>query len=468
MTTDDKRPHVVIIGGGFGGLECARSLPPSDFRVTLIDSRNFHLFQPLLYQVATGGLSPANIAAPLRGVLARRKNVSVRMGEVVDILPDEQRVCLNDGHVDYDELVVATGVRHNYFGHNTWEQFAPGLKTVEDAVGIRHRVLEAFERAERATDPGELHRLLTFVVIGGGPTGVEMAGAIAELARGTLRGNFRRINPAHSRVLLIEAGPRVLAAYTDASSNRAMRSLERLGVTVWLNTRVVDISASMVSVIRNGVRHNLPTRAAIWAAGVQASHLGATLRDRAGATLDQVGRVIVEKDLSIAGQPHIFVIGDLANYPHQTGEPLPGIAPVAMQQGRFVADRLGLRYVDADFIPFHYHHRGSMATIGRAAAVAEIGRWRFSGYPAWLAWLFIHVLFLIEFESRVLVMIQWAWNYFTRNRSARLITGDVDAALSDRDAKPAPHPKSNPGNAAAKAPSKPAKPKPRRSAKATQ
>lgn len=439
-------PHVVIVGGGFGGLECARSLNRKPFRVTLIDRRNFHLFQPLLYQVATGGLSPANIAAPLRGVLARQKNVTVRLGEVTDILPDENAIRVSGERIGYDELVIAAGVRHQYFGHDAWEGHAPGLKTVEDAIDIRHRVLDAFERAEIARDPGELHRLLTFVVVGAGPTGVEMAGAIAELARATLRGNFRHINPANARVLLIEAGPRVLNAYTEVSSARATRALERLGVTVWLSTAVIDVSESAVTVMRNGVKQVVQTGAAVWAAGVQASPLGAALRDRTGATLDRAGRVMVNTDLSIPGAANIFVVGDLANYSHQTGEPLPGIAPVAMQQGRYVADRIELRYLEGDCLPFKYHHRGSMATIGRAAAVAEIGKIRFSGYPAWLAWLFVHLIFLVEFENRVLVLVQWAWNYWTRNRAARLITGEPTRiepnAFRDCDVKQKPPRKS--------------------------
>lgn len=426
--------RVAIVGGGFGGLYLAKSLRAAPVAATLIDRRNFHLFQPLLYQVATGGLSPANIAAPLRSVLQRQRNVQVVLGDVTGFDVAERRVILRDGSVDYDTLVVAAGVRHSYFGHAEWEAHAPGLKTVEDATDIRSRILRAFEAAERAEERAAVRRWLTFVIVGGGPTGVELAGAVAEIARHTLRGEFRHINPADATILLVEAGPRILAGYPPHLSDRAARSLERLGVTVLTGARVSDVRDGVVDVSIGGAVERIEAHTVLWAAGVQASPLGASLAAATGVALDELGRVIVEGDCTIRGggvaYPEIFVIGDLAHFPGPDGRPLPGVAPVAMQQGRFVAEvivkRLRAGRTDLSDDPlasrFVYVDKGSMATIGRAAAVAQIGRLTFSGYPAWLLWLFVHILFLIEFQNRVLVMLQWAWNYFTWNRSARLIT----------------------------------------------
>ncbi len=420
-------PRVVIVGGGFGGLYAAKSLRRAPLDVRLIDRRNFHLFQPLLYQVATGGLSPANIAAPLRAVLKRQRNVRVMLGEVVDFDPQGRAIALADGgRLEFDALIVATGVSHNYFGNEQWAALAPGLKTIEDATEIRARILTSFERAERATDPRTIQSLLTFVVVGAGPTGVELAGTLAEIARHTLRHEFRRIDPAAARVLLIEGTDRVLPPFAPVLSARAERSLQRLGVTVIKNALVSRIEPGCVTLRRGEATEAIAAQTVLWAAGVRASPLGAVLARACGAQLDGAGRVRVGPDCSLPGHPDAFVIGDLAHCVGPDGRPLPGVAQVAMQQGAYVARLLASRAAGKPAPPpFRYRDPGMMATIGRAAAVAEIHGWRFSGYPAWLVWLFLHVLFLIEFQNRVLVLVQWAWNYFTWSRSARLITGDV-------------------------------------------
>lgn len=390
-------------------------------RLTLIDRRNFHLFQPLLYQVATGGLSPANICAPLRSVLRRQKNVTVLLAEVVDLDPARRRVILRDGELDYDFLIVATGSQTGYFGHDDWERVAPGLKTVEDATLIRARVLSAFEAAEREQDPARLHALLTFVVVGGGPTGVELAGALAEIARHTLKHDFRRIDPTDARILLVERSARILEHYPPDLSEAATRSLARLGVTVRTRTSITALAPGEVTLESNGRPERVAAETVLWAAGVVASPLGRVLHERAGAELDRVGRILVNSDLSVPGHPEILVIGDLAHF-QQDGRPLPGVAPVAMQQGQYVARLISGRLSGRSIPPFRYNDRGTMATIGRAAAVADLGRIHLSGYPAWLIWLFVHLMYLVEFANRLLVLLQWAYNYFTRNRSARLIT----------------------------------------------
>jgi NADH dehydrogenase len=418
-------PHqVVIIGGGFGGLYTTRHLARAPVQVTLLDRRNFHLFQPLLYQVAMGGLSPANIASPLRGVLRRQRNARVLLAEAIDIDPVNRRVILSDGNVPYDTLVVATGATHHYFGHPEWEKLAPGLKTIEDATDIRRRVLLAFEAAERETDPDKRQAWLTFIIVGGGPTGVELAGAVGELAHYTLRHNFRSSDPARARILLLEGVERVLPTYPPGLSVRAAVQLAGLGVTVRTGTLVTDVRPGAV-VVRTGQQtEQIGARTVLWAAGVDASPLGRALARATGVKLDRAGRVMVEPDLTVAGYPQIFVIGDLANFSHQGGKPLPGVAQVAMQEARYVAELIQRRLRGHTLPPFRYRDLGSMATIGRAAAVADLGWIRFSGYVAWLAWLFIHLISLIQFESRVAVFLQWAWAYFTRNRSARLITGE--------------------------------------------
>lgn len=415
--------HVVIVGGGFGGLYAAQALRHAPVRVTLVDKRNFHLFQPLLYQVATGGLSPGDIASPLRAVLNRQKNTWVLTAEAVDIEPGQQKVVLRDGEIFYDTLIVATGVRHHYFGHEDWAEDAPGLKTIEDALHIRSRILLAFEAAERENDAEKRRAWMTFVVVGGGPTGVELAGALGELARNTLKNDFRNINPAEARILLIEGTDRVLPAYAPELSLAAERALKRLGVTVRTHALTTGIQNNTMTIRASEHDEQIAARTILWAAGMKASPLGQVLAERVGAELDRAGRVIVAPDLTIPGHPNIFVVGDLANVV-QEGRPLPGVAPVAMQQGRYVARVIQQRLQGRQLPPFHYRDKGSLAVIGRNAAVAEFGALRLRGFPAWVIWLFVHIAYLIEYDNKLLVLIQWAWNYFTRKRGARLITGE--------------------------------------------
>jgi len=419
----NSQQHVVIIGGGFGGLYTARALSKANVQITLVDRRNFHLFQPLLYQVATGALSPANIAAPLRSVLRRQKNARVIMDEVTDIDVAGHTVKMAHGELKYDALIVATGARHHYFGHPEWEQFAPGLKTIEDATRMRRQVLLAFEQAEREPDPIKQRALLTFVVVGGGPTGVELAGSLGEMAHKTLRHDFRVINPAGARILLLEAGPKILPSYVDKLSTAAADDLKHMGVEIQTGTAVTNIQPGEVTVKCGDKVEVIPCHTILWGAGVQASPLGRLLCERTGTTqVDRMGRVIVQPDLTLKEHPEIFVIGDLACFIQANGTPLPGVAPVAMQMGGYVARLIVKRQEGKSLPPFEYKDKGSMATIGRASAIADMGKMKLTGYLAWLAWLFIHLLYLIEFQNRFLVMAQWAWNYFTRGRSARLIT----------------------------------------------
>jgi NADH dehydrogenase len=416
--------RVVIVGGGFGGLYAARALRKAPVQVTLLDRRNFHLFQPLLYQVAAGQLSPANIAAPLRAVLKRQANARVLLAEAVDFDLARREVVLRDGRLPYDTLLVAAGAAHSYFGHPEWEKIAPSLKTVEDATAIRRKVLLAFERAEREPDAVARQGLLTFLVVGGGPTGVELAGAVAEMAHRTLPGNFRAIDPTRARILLVEMADRILTTYPEKLSGKAARSLARLGVEVCTGTAVTDVQPDRVTLRRGEASEVLPTHTVLWGAGVQASPLAAILGRASGATVDRAGRVTAEPDCSLPGHPEVFVIGDMASYPHHGSKPLPGVAPVAMQQGKYVAEVIRRRLEGRPPLgPFRYHDRGNMATIGRAAAVADLGWIWLSGWLAWVTWLFVHILYLIEFDNRALVLFQWAWNYWTGNRSARLITG---------------------------------------------
>jgi NADH:ubiquinone reductase (H+-translocating) len=422
--------QVVVIGGGFGGLYATQCLKSVPVKVTLIDRRNFHLFQPLLYQVATGWLSPANIAATLRATLKRQKNTHVLLAEAIDIDVEARRVLLDSSYLSYDTLIVATGSRHHYFGNDHWEAFAPGLKTVEDATEIRRRIFCAFEAAERETDAEQLIALLTFVIVGGGPTGVELAGALGEIANDTLKHDFRNIDPSKARILLIEGSDRILPSYPPELAYHAEMFLNKLGVTVRNQALVTDIKLRLVTVKHGNTLETVPCRTVIWAAGVQASSLGKVIAQATGAKLDRSGRVLVEPDLTVRGHPEIFVIGDLANYGHQTGNPLPGTAPVAIQQGRYVAKVIHNRVTGASPPAFRYRDRGAMAIIGRASAVADLGKLQFSGFLAWLAWLFVHLMQLIEFENKVLVLIQWGWYYFSRNRAARLITGNDCANLN--------------------------------------
>jgi NADH dehydrogenase len=423
--------RVVILGGGFGGLCAAQALRRAPVQVTLLDRRNFHLFQPLLYQVATGGLSPANIATPLRNILKRQQNARVLLGEAVGLDPRERRVILSDGEISYDTLVVALGSSHHYFGKDGWSRVAPGLKTIEDAIEIRRRILIAFERAERESNPTGIRSLLTFVVVGGGPTGVELAGALGEIARDTLSHEFRSIDPSHARILLLEGSPRVLAAYPPALSESAVRSLQRLGVEVRTGTIVTDIQPDAVTIRAGEQAERIPAATVLWAAGVQASSFGTVLVENVGATLDRLGRVVVGPDLSVPGHPEILVIGDLAHFAHGSALPLPGVAQVAMQQGAYAARLIRDRLEGRTTRPFRYRDYGIMATIGRHAAVADLFGFRFAGYMAWLVWLCIHLFQLVQFENRLLVFAQWAWSYFTFNRAARLITNLPSADRQD-------------------------------------
>ena len=416
--------RVVIIGGGFGGLKAALKFRRSDVSVTLIDKRNFHLFQPLLYQVATGQLSPANIAAPLRSVLRRRKNCRVWMGEVVEIDVGKRFVKLRDGTgVPYDALIVAAGAGHSYFGHAHWEALAPGLKTIEDATEIRQRVLSAFEQAERTLDPEERKALLSFVIVGAGPTGVELAGALSEVARHTLKHEFRSIDPTEAQILLVEAGPKPLGMYPEKLVEATKRDLARLHVTLLTDAKVSNIEPDWVTLDSSGKEVRIHAHTILWAAGVQASPLGKQLAAATGVEVDRAGRVPVQPDLTIAGHPEIIVIGDLANCPGADGKPLPGLAPVAMQQGEYAARLIYDRLRGRQTPPFRYRDWGSMAVIGRGSAVGILLGWKVKGFIAWLAWLFVHLMSIMQFQNRLLVLIQWGYTYLFRTRSARLITG---------------------------------------------
>jgi NADH dehydrogenase len=419
----DSTTRVVIVGGGFGGLYAAKALRRAPVQLTLVDRRNFHLFQPLLYQVASGGLSPGEIASPLRYILRRQRNTRVLLGEVVDLDVANRRLVLSDGELDYDVLVVAAGATHHYFGNHDWAARAPGLKSIEDATEIRSRVLLAFEIAEREPDAARRHPWLTFVVVGAGPTGVELAGALAEIANDTLKNDFRTIHPPDAEIILLEAADRVLPPYPPDLSAKAKDQLERLGVTVRLATAVARVDDDGV-VVRVGEREErIAARTVLWAAGVQASPLAALLARVTGVPTDRNGRVMVQPDLSLPGHPEIFAIGDMAHV-EQDGALLPGIAPVAMSHGRYVARCIAAQAAGRSKPPaFRYFHKGTMATIGRKAAVADLRVVHLSGLPAWLAWLFIHLMYLVEFDNRLLVLTEWAYNYFTRNRGARLITG---------------------------------------------
>lgn len=430
------RPRVVIVGGGFGGLAAAKALRGAGTRITIVDRRNHHLFQPLLYQVATAGLSPANIAAPIRRIFRRRPDVEVRFDEVVGIDAAGKRLALREsGELEFDYLILAAGATHSYFGHDDWEAVAPGLKTLEDALTIRRRVLLAFERAEREDSESARRRLLTFVVVGGGPTGVEMAGAIAELAKRALAGDFRRIHTGDARVLLLEGSDRVLPSFPPELSASARRQLEALGVEVRTGERVVAIDATSARVARgDGSLETIETETVVWGAGVAGSPLGKALG--AGVELDRAGRVVVGADLTAPGHPDIFVIGDMAAVRNADGSTAPGVAPAAIQGGSYAADviRRRIRGRRAPG-PFRYFDKGSLATIGRSSAVGHVGRFRFSGWPAWFVWCFIHVIFLVGFRNRFAVLTEWAWSYFTYERGARLIT---EAAAPDARPTSAP------------------------------
>jgi len=442
-----ERHRVVVVGGGFAGLYAARGLgaePAAE--VTLVDRRNFHLFQPLLYQVATGALSPGDIAQPLRAILRRARNTRVLLGEAVDLDPAARRVILADGGVlDYDTLIVATGATHAYFGHPEWEPLAPGLKTIEDAIEIRRRILIAFEAAEREADPGRRTEWMTFVVVGGGPTGVELAGALGEISRDTLRRDFRAIRPADACVLLVEALDRVLPTYPRGLARSARRQLERLGVTVRTRTRVVEIDEAGIEVtisVSDGAERTerVPTRTVLWAAGVRASGFGRRVAEVTGVETDRAGRLLVGPELALAGHPEIFVLGDLAIAPWREDRPVPGVAPAAIQEGAYVAKAIRRRLHGQVVEAFRYSDRGDVATIGRLSGVADI-RWlgrlgRLSGFPAWVMWLTVHIVYLIGFANRLVVVIRWAWSFVTSGRGTRLITGEPHLPPIKRPERP--------------------------------
>ncbi|HET9038832.1 MAG TPA: NAD(P)/FAD-dependent oxidoreductase [Gemmatimonadales bacterium] len=412
-----KLPHVLILGGGFAGLYAAKHLRDAPVRVTVVDRRNHHLFQPMLYQVATAGLNPSDIASPIRSILRSSKNTDVLLAEVGTVDVDARTVHFTDGaSASYDYLVVATGARHSYFGHDEWEPLAPGLKSLEDALEIRRRVLLAFERAERETDAVRRHAFLTFVIVGGGPTGVEMAGAVAEIRRYALRRDFRHIDPAEATVMLLEGGPRLLPSYPESLSDQAKQKLRNLGVEVRTETFVTDIRPGSVS----AAGWVIPSQTVIWAAGNTASPVLRSL----GAPLDRMGRALVEPDCTIPGHPEVFVLGDAAAFNHQEGGPLPGICPVAIQMGEYTAAVIEGDLAGRPRRAFSYWDKGQLAVIGRGQAVADIWKLHFGGFIAWVVWIFVHVFFLIGFRNRVLVLLQWAWSYVTYSRGARLITGE--------------------------------------------
>jgi len=416
---EEEIPRVVIVGGGFGGLEAAKKLVCENVHLTVIDRTNYHLFQPLLYQVATAALSPADIAAPIRAVLQKCKNAEVMLAEVQSVDVNTRVVHAGDLNVQYDYLILATGARHSYFGHPEWERLAPGLKSLEDAVEIRRRILLAFEYAEKISDPAARAAAMTFVIIGGGPTGVEMAGAIAEIARHTLARDFRHIDPSSARVVLIEGESQVLATFPEDLRTSAMKQLQDLGVEIRTGVRATDLTEAGLRVGDEFI----PCRVKIWAAGNTASFIGKSL----GVPVDRVGRVIVQDDLTIPGHPEVQVIGDLANFTGKDGKSLPGVSPVAMQQGRHAARNILNMIEGRKPQRFWYFDKGSMATIGRNKAVADLRLLHLSGLPAWVAWLFVHTLFLVGFRNRVVVLFQWAWAYFTFNKGARLITRNFQA-----------------------------------------
>lgn len=426
----EQRHRVVILGGGFGGLNAAQKLKRAPVDVTLIDRRNFHLFQPLLYQVATGSLSPGEIAAPLRGVLSRQKNAEVLLGEAADIDPDRKHVLLRDGGAfPYDSLIVSTGSQTSYYGNDDWREWAPSLKSVEEATAIRHKILYAFERAERSTTEEDVRAWLTFVIVGAGATGMELSGALAEIANETLKNDFRRINPREARIILMEGGPRVLSAFPDDLSARAEKLVSRLGVDVEKGVMVTHIDADGVTYKSGDESKRLEAKTVLWAGGVTTNEFGRKLADRTKAETDRIGRIKVNPDLTVPGYPGIFIVGDLALSINEEGKSLPGVAQVAIQGGTYAAKTIRARLKgERGTKPFHYFNKGDMAVIGRAAAVADIFGFHLSGLPAWIVWLFIHLMYIVEFQNRVLVFVQWGFEYLTFSRGARLITG---AAATD-------------------------------------
>ena len=430
----DKPHRVVILGGGFGGLLAAQKLKRAPVEVKLIDRRNFHLFQPLMYQVATGSLSPGEIAAPLRSVLRKQKNTEVLLGEAADIDPANNRIKLKDGaEFEYDSLIVATGSQTSYYGNDTWREFAPSLKSVEEATAIRHKILVAFERAERATAPEDVRAWLTFVIVGAGATGLELAGALAEIANETLRHDFRNINPSEARILLVEGGPRILPAFPEDLSAKAEKRVSNLGVEILKGVKVTSIDDEGVTLARPTGNESLRAKTVLWAGGITSNAFGRKLAERVQAQTDRIGRIPVTPQLTVPNYPNIFVVGDLALAPGANGKPLPGVAQVAMQGGAYAAKAIRARVEKGpEPPPFHYFDKGDMAVIGRAAAVANIFGFHLSGLPAWLVWLFIHLMYIVEFQNRVLVFIQWGFEYLTFSRGARLITGNDSTSRGAR------------------------------------
>jgi NADH dehydrogenase len=432
----EQQHRVVILGGGFGGLNAAQKLRRAPVEVTLIDRRNFHLFQPLLYQVATGSLSPGEIAAPLRGVLSKQKNAQVLLGEAADIEPDEKRVILRDSAaIPYDSLIVSTGSQTSYYGNDSWREWAPSLKSIEEATAIRHKILYAFECAERSTSEEDARAWLTFVIVGAGATGLELAGALAEIANETLKNDFRRINPREARIILMEGGPRVLNAFPEDLSAKAEKLVSRLGVEVTKGVMVTCIDAEGVTYKSGDESKRLQAKTVLWAGGVTTNAFGRKLAERTKSETDRSGRIKVAPDLTVPGYPDIFIVGDLALSLNEEGKPLPGVAQVAIQGGAYAAKTIRARLKGKkDTKPFHYFNKGDMAVIGRAAAVADIFGLHLAGLFAWLTWLFVHLIYIVEFQSRVLVFVQWGFEYLTFSRGARLITG---AAATDSLDKPA-------------------------------
>ncbi|AFZ48492.1 FAD-dependent pyridine nucleotide-disulfide oxidoreductase [Cyanobacterium stanieri PCC 7202] len=421
----NKTPHIVIVGGGFAGLYAAKELGNAPVKVTLVDKRNFHLFQPLLYQVATGSLSPAEICSPLRLVVGRNENTRVVLDEVVDVDPDKKQVIMQEGVLNYDKLIIGTGVSHHYFGNDQWEDEAPGLKSIENALDIRRKIFLAFEEAEKVSSPEEKQEWLTFAIVGGGPTGVELAGAIAEIAHKVIKDDFQEIDTTKAKILLIEGMDRVLPPYSPDLSKKAQESLEELGVTVLTQRMVTNIENNTLSIRHGEESEEIKARTILWAAGVKASGLAKVLAERTNAETDRAGRIIVEPNLSLSECPDIYVVGDLAHFAHQDNKPLPGIAPVAMAQGKYMAKSIKDEIKGKPVAPFKYVDKGSLAVIGDNHAVVDLGFVKLSGLIAWLVWVFAHIYYLIEFDNKLTVMLQWGWNYLTRGRGARLITGEI-------------------------------------------
>jgi NADH dehydrogenase len=416
------KPHVLIVGGGFAGLNAANKLGLMDFPVTIIDKQNFHLFQPLLYQVATGFLTPGDIASPLRSALSKRKSVKVIQDEITSIVPQTKEVCGNYGKYSYDILILAAGVSNAYFGNEHWEKHTIGLKTLDDSLKLRTKILSSFEAAERTDDPIVREKLLTISIIGGGPTGIELAGALSELSRATLKNEFRNIDPSACKIILFEGGQRVLSAFHPNISAYVERTIKKLGIEIHTGTLVKNIGEGFLEYEQAGVKSRIDCATIIWAAGVRAVPLSEIIQKSFKAEADKAGRIKVLKDLSIPGHPEIFVLGDLAHAEGKDGKPLPGLAPVAMQQGKYLAKLIIGRSQGKDILPFTYYDKGNMAVIGKGRAVAETALIRMTGFPAWVGWAFIHIYFLIEFENKLVVFLRWAWNYFTNKRGSRLIT----------------------------------------------